>query len=187
MRSLAWVAAALVLLGAVPARKEAPAPIRVELSPVAHPEPGLEPAVRQMLLKVARDPKNWPADMKGEGRLEILLRLPIGVDLDQANRGGWTPVKPRPEEKRDATGPWRLFQRTVPAGRVKESPDLLAREVIPLRIVEDGTNWVITARVRLIQGGTTIQAFGAIFASRQRGAAELHALPKGSLSPIFRA
>ena len=64
-------------------------PIRVRFVPVKESESPLPASLNPILLKVERDTKNWPPDAKAEGRVEILLRLPIGVKLEGED---WTPA-----------------------------------------------------------------------------------------------
>jgi hypothetical protein len=133
-------------------------------------------------LVVENSLKAWPASPQGvepqlwtENRLEILLRCPVGVRLETR---GWRPVEPSPEEKSDPSGPWTLFESEQPVDVPVESSTVLARVPISLAVVEEGTNWVISTRVRLIRGNEMWQTFGVLFATVEKEAAKFTPTPR---------
>ena len=135
-----------------------------------------------VILVVDNNPKAWPASPQGvesqpsiENRLEILLRCPVGVRLETK---GWHPVEPSPEEKSDPSGPWTLFESDQPVAVPTENSTVLAKAPISLIVVEEGTNWVISTRVRLIRGNEMWQTFGVLFATVQGTVAEFHTIPR---------
>ncbi len=152
-------------------------PIRLSFETPSPPQ--LKESVLVTLV-VQADPKRWPAHVSGpagKGRLEALLRLPVGVLLEGP---GWR-VYPSPEnEKGDPSGPWSLFIQeelfAIPA-RVTEN-QVLARVPVFLAVVEEGANWVITARVRLSRGTETWETFGTLLATVQGDVAEFHTVPR---------
>ena len=123
-------------------------------------------------LVVETNPKIWPQGIGEDCQLEFLLRLPPGVKLESE---GWKPAELPPQEKNDPSGPWSLFERKqpvkIPAGT---PPSVLAMETINLAVVESGTNWVITARARLVSGAQSWQAFGLVFATLDGDTAKFH-------------
>ncbi len=127
-------------------------------------------------LAVESVPEGWPVQVGEGARLELLLRLPIGVKLQSEN---WTPVEMSKEEKNDPTGPWSLYEKKIPLKITPGvPPEFLLKETMQLAVVEEGTNWIITTRVRLVQGSDTWQVFGALFATLQGNSGEFHTVPK---------
>jgi len=129
-----------------------------------------------------------PIRLEEESRVEVLLRLPIGVQLVGE---GWKSVELPPEEKDDPSGPWVLFelenQLLIPP-LDRTNPDSgatsfvkLASVPLKLAVVEEGMNWVVNTRVRLIQRGEAWQTFGTVFVTFQEGVAEFTAVPRRSL------
>ena len=55
---------------------------------------------------------------------------------------------------------------------------MLARVPVTLTVVKEGQNWVITSRLRLIQGEQAWQTFGVVFATLQEKVAEFSATPR---------
>ena len=159
-------------------REQAPpevsSPIRVEFAAVPKPEPPLPEGVHALKLLVFGDPKNWPAGVAAGGEIELLLRLPVGVELVSA---GWKPAPLPQEEEKDSSGPWKLFQKSVSTQPTADGKDLLVSEVIGVKVGE-GINWILTARARMARGSQIWQAFGVIFATNQKGKAEFHSTPK---------
>ena len=170
------IAASLILgvIGSVLAREASPAPIQVRFEE-DHPGKHQAAAPVSLALIVERNPEAGPpAD--GEAQLELLLRLPGGVKLVSAE--DWKPEPLPQEEKEDSSGPWRLYKRQQP---VKVLP---AKVPLELAVVEEGVNWVITSRAKLIQGQQGWQTFGVIFATRKAGTVQFHATPhQGGDSP----
>lgn len=161
------------------APRETPPPIRISFDANIPPELNEPVAVT---LVVQRNPETLISGPV-EVQVEILLRLPVGVQL--ADPTGWQPVALSPNEQVDASGPWSLFERvesvSLPVG---EAPQVLAQVPISLKVVEQGVNWVITARARIIQQGELAgQAFGVLFATLEGEVAEFHAIPKTTVSP----
>ncbi|MBI3615692.1 MAG: hypothetical protein HY211_04145 [Candidatus Omnitrophica bacterium] len=164
-----------------PVSPERPAsPIRIKFTAVRETE---------LLLEVERDPKIWPSDTKPAGRimpagrLELLLRLPVGVKLESE---GWKRV-PLPEgEKEGSEEIWSTFEQVRPVESFPQEPSLLAKIPLQLRVVEEGTNWIITTRVRLTQDSKILTAFGTILATLQDGVVEFHTTPKHPLAGPIR-
>ncbi len=154
-----------------PPRPTAPVQVRFE-APASAPFGQGTPVV----LVVESDPKAWPESVEGEVTLELLLRLPVGVRLES---DGWAGVELPAEEKDDRSGPWSLFERKIsvriPAGEI---PLVVAREAISLAVIEQGTNWIMTVRARLVSGSEAWQSFGVLFATVQAGQAEFHTVPR---------
>ena len=152
----------------------AAAPLKVEFKSKTPPELG-KPA--PVMLVVESDREAWPAEAAGEGRLELLLRLPPGVKMAS---DGWSPTAPSTEEKKDGSGPWSLYEKqlplNIPAGA---PPEVLAEEEVRLTVAEEGVNWIITARARVVRGTSAWQAFGVLFATLQGDSGEFHQIPKG--------
>ena len=129
-------------------------------------------------LVIEKNPNNWPADVGSNPTLNILLRLPPGVKLSGE---GWTPTPLPPEEKKDQTGPWSLYAREETLTLVSDSSSLvLVRIPASFTLVEEGVNWIITARARLSQGKQVWQSFGVIFATLSQGEAAFHSIPKAN-------
>ncbi len=127
-------------------------------------------------LSVESVPEGWPAQIGEGAQLELLLRLPIGVKLQSEN---WTAVEMSAEEKKDPTGPWSLYEKKISLKITPGvPPESLLKETLQLAVVEEGTNWIITTRVRLVQGSDTWQAFGALFATLQGNSGQFHTVPK---------
>ena len=150
-------------------------PFRVQFVPGGRGPLG-EPILVDLVLEA--EPEHGSAQLSGEGRLELLLRLPSGVALRSE---GWKPVELPPEKAKDPTGKWSLFEQkkpiSIPSGISKE----LARESVKLAVVEKGINWIITARARIVQGSKIWQTFGVVFATVQKdGQVEFHAAPRMS-------
>jgi len=161
-------------VGAPP--KIAPAPIQIRFDAPIPPEKDKAVPVTMAVESV---PGGWPAEIGEGARLELLLRLPVGVKLKS---GGWAPVELAEEEKQDASGPWSLYEKRVPL-QIKPGvpPGILLKETVALAVVEEGTNWIITARARLVQGASAWQTFGVLFATLQGTRGEFHASPKGPM------
>lgn len=125
-----------------------------------------------MLVKILVEAE--PTEEPGRPALDLLLRLPAGVQLKSE---GWEPVALPAEEQKDPTGPWSLFQKKI-------SPDetpgpLKVEEAVSLAVVEPGTNWIVTVRARLTQGAKSWQTFGVIFASTDKTGVGFHTAPRG--------
>ncbi len=159
--------------GSSAAQREVP-PIRVRFEALNPPK--LNEAVPVRLI-VERDPKGEPVRIGTTDRLELLLRLPVGVKLESP---GWRPAKPSAQEKNDPSGPWFVFERAEPLTGSTGSSPVLAEFPISLKVVEQGLNWVITTRVRLVQGEKAWQTFGVLFATLHNGVAEFHTTPKST-------
>ena len=131
----------------------------------------------RVTLIVESNPKGWPAEVGEGARLDLLLRLPVGVKL--ASGEGWSPAQLPPEEKEDASGPWSVYEKQVPL-QIKQGvpPERLAAEAVQLAVTEEGVNWIISARARLTQGSQTWQAFGVVFATLQGSDGQFHEIPK---------
>jgi hypothetical protein len=128
-------------------------------------------------LLVESSPKGWPAEVGPGARLELLLRLPVGVKL--ASEEGWSPAQLPPEGEGDASGPWSVYEKQVPLEIVQGvPPEWLAQEKVELTVAEEGVNWIISARARLTQGSQSWQAFGVLFATLQGSEGEFHEIPK---------
>ena len=155
------------------AQEKTPSAIQIHFEA---PVPSAPDPAAPLTLVIERDPKNLPE--KGD-RLDILLRLPVGVKFLSE---GWKSAELPPEEKEDSGGIWSLFERDVPLFGPSDEPLFRAGSAlkvpISLTVAEEGANWVITARGRLIQGSGTHQAFGVIFATRQGEKTEFHAGPR---------
>ncbi|MDO8730284.1 MAG: hypothetical protein Q7J69_03750 [Candidatus Omnitrophota bacterium] len=128
-------------------------------------------------LLVESNPKGWPAEVGPGARLDLLLRLPVGVKL--ASEEGWSPAQLPPEERDDVTGPWSLYEKQVPL-QIKQGipPERLAAEKVELKVAEEGVNWIISARARLVQDSQTWAAFGVLFATLQGNEGQFHEIPK---------
>ncbi len=128
-------------------------------------------------LLVESSPKGWPAEVGPGARLDLLLRLPVGVKL--ASEEGWSPAPLPPEEKEDASGPWSVYEKQVPLQITQGiPPEFLAQEKVGLIVTEEGVNWIISARARLTQDSKTWQAFGVLFATLQGNEGQFHEIPK---------
>ncbi len=151
-------------------------PFRVSF--LAEAPPQLDKPV-PVTLVVQTHTQAWPASAVGELRVELRLRLPAGVRLESAD---WTRVELSAEERNDPSGPWSLFERTVPVRVIssKTLPSELLRETVPLKVVEEGTNWVMTIRARLVKGTEAWETFGVLFATLEGEAAEFHTIPRGT-------
>ena len=151
-----------------------PAPVKVRFEAAAAPKLN-EPA--PVTLLVESNAKGWPAEVGEEARLDLLLRLPVGVKL--ASEQGWSVAQLPPEEKEDASGPWSVYEKQIPL-KITQGvpPEFLAREKVDLTVTEEGVNWIISARARLTQGSQTWQAFGVIFATLQGSDGQFHEIPK---------
>ncbi len=151
--------------------ESAPLQVRFEASAKAQLN---QPAV--VTLIVEKGP-GWSAQADRSGELELLLRLPVGIKL--ASEEGWTAAQPSSEEKEDPTGPWSAYERnfllSADAGSL---PDPLAKVEVPLIVVEEGINWIISSRARWTAGAEAWQAFGVLFATVQGTDAEFHQAPK---------
>lgn len=153
-----------------------PTPLTVRFSASSELAPADEPM--PVLLTVRSNPNAWPLEPGVDARLELLLRLPVGVRLADAQ--GWEEI-PLPEsEREDPSGPWVLYERrfSVPGGSDGAPPEVLASARIPLTVVEEGTNWVISCRARLVQGDQGWQTFAPLFATRRGTRVEFHGAPK---------
>ncbi len=151
-----------------------PAPMKIRFD--APTAPQLNQPV-PVTLRVEPSPKGWPAEVGPGARLDLLLRLPVGVSM--ASEGGWSPAQMPPEEKEDASGPWSVYEKQVPL-QIKQGvpPELLADEKVELIVVEEGVNWIISARARLTQDSQSWQAFGVLFATLQGNEGQFHEIPK---------
>lgn len=148
-------------------RKEATA-LQVQFGIPASPQAG---SPSEVTLVVLWNPRAKIRAGSPAGDLEVLLRLPAGVRLASE---GWEPVDLPQREKQDTSGPWSLYQRVESLSVILSNPTkVLARIPISLLVVEEGVNWVITARTRL--GKYT--AFGVVFATRQGEKVEFHTTP----------
>ena len=154
--------------------KQDPAPLKIRFEAPVPPQMGK--AVPVTLL-VESNPKGWPAEVGPGARLDLLLRLPVGVKL--ASGEGWSPAQLPPEEKDDVTGPWSLYEKQIPL-EIKQGvpPERLAAEKVELIVAEEGVNWIISARARLVQDSQTWQAFGVLFATLQGNEGKFHEIPK---------
>jgi|GEM_PF-2068428 len=151
-----------------------PAPIKIRFD--APDAPRLNQPVSVMLL-VESSPKGWPAEVGSGARLDLLLRLPVGVEL--ASEEGWSSAQLPPEEKEDASGPWSVYEKQVPLQITQGvPPEFLAQEKVGLIVTEEGVNWIISARARLTQDSQTWQAFGVLFATLQGNEGQFHEIPK---------
>jgi len=122
-------------------------------------------------VRVERNPNKPQISLNSQAHMEVLLRVPSGVRLMSE---GWKPV-PLPEaEKKEERGVWSLFEKAAPVTADKSVGHL----PLALSVVEEGVNWVITARVRIIQGKETWQTFGVLFATARKGIVEFHGKPK---------
>lgn len=152
--------------------KEAPSPIQVRFETVNASQP-IEGAFVHLI--VERKPELLSLKTPAERSLELFLRLPQGVRLLSTD---WKPIPQSPQEKKDPTGTWSLYEKAEKISLQESDPLLLARVPLSLSVIEDGTNWVITARARLIEPGKSWTAFGVLFASRQKGQAKFHMTPQ---------
>ena len=162
---------------AVPEETQTPeavkVPIEVRFEAKVPPELGKPVPIALIVDSV---PEAWPAGIGEGSRIELLLRLPVGVQLKSE---GWTSAPLPDTEKEDASGPWSLFEKKVPLQiQGTDRPETLLKENVELAVTEEGTNWIITARARLVQGQEAWQTFGVLFATLQGGQAEFHHIPK---------
>jgi len=128
-------------------------------------------------LAIRSHPSDWPEEAYGEMEWQFLLRLPVGVKLESPD---WA-VHPIPkEEENDPTGPWFLFERTLPTHIERGSlPEALVRQTLMLKVVEPGTNWIVSIRARLVKDKQAWQTFGIIFATLdETGRATFHEMPR---------
>lgn len=165
-----------------PQRPKEISPIRISFET---PNPPRLNQSAEVILRIDSNPGVPFSSPEPLDRLEILIRLPAGIKLVNE---GWRPVQPPPEEETDPSGPWSLFERSEPFLKVLppsgEKPESLTRVPISLTVTEEGINWVITARARIIQQGELAgQAFGILFATLEGEVAEFHTTPKATLSP----
>ena len=138
--------------------EQAPAPLKVRFEAQVPPQKG-KPAPVTVL--VESNPKGWPAEVGPGARLDLLLRLPVGVKL--ASEEGWSPAQLPPEERDDVTGPWSLYEKQVPLQiKLGIPPERLAAEKVELTVEEEGVNWIISVRARLTQDSQAWQAFGTV-------------------------
>ena len=156
-----------------PNPEEPGTPVPFQISFLTSNPPGPEPPV----LIVQTKAQVWPAAATGELQVELLLRLPEGLLLESRD---WTQVEQPPEQSDQASGPWTLFQRTIPVrvSSAKELPSELLRETVPLRVVKEGSNWVITVRARVVKGSESWENFGVLFATLEGDAARFHEIPQ---------
>lgn len=154
------------------AEEEPASPIQVRFEMML---PKLPPEASFIHLVVERKPELLSVQTTQERKLELFLRLPRGIRLESP---GWKTVTASPKEKKDPTGTWTLYERSEPIPPSESEPLLLARVPITLAVIEEGTNWVITTRARLIEPGKAWTAFGALFATRQGSQVQFHATPK---------
>ena len=154
----------------------APAPIRVRFDAPTPPEKDKPVPVTLIAEGV---PEGWPAEVGEGARLELLLRLPAGVKLKSE---GWAPAELPKEDREDASGPWSLYEKKIPL-QLKSGvpPETLLKETVRLAVVEEGTNWIITTRVRLVQGTNRWQAFGVLFATLQGNQRQFHTVPQAPI------
>ena len=179
--------AALVILttlgGASFAKEEGPPALAAQDSPFRAifntPTPPRINEPVDVILELRRVPGTPPLPVLEGAELEILLRLPIGVKLSSA---GWIPVELSPKEKaEDPPGLWSLYGWKRPLA--KPEGELLDRMPIKLTVVEEGVNWIITARVRVIQGQEAWQTFAATFATLEYGTAKFSPVPLTAIAP----
>ncbi len=157
-------------------QKEAPpSPIRVRFETEAVPK--LHQAV-PVTMVVERNPKGPPLKIEAGSRLELVLRVPEGVRLSGE---GWVPVDLPPEEEEDPTGPWFLFEWRDPIEWKEpvqaEGAFVLTQVPALLEMMEEGSNWLIVGRARLIQGSTSWKASGVILATLEGTQAKFHSEP----------
>ncbi|MBI3323347.1 MAG: hypothetical protein HYZ95_02660 [Candidatus Omnitrophica bacterium] len=158
--------------GAAAEETEAPAPIRARFE---LPEQGAAMGEAMELTLVAEPNPEAGADLAGQaGSVDLLLRLPNGIRLDSE---GWELAEIPAEERGDETGPWRLYERSVPAAPSTVKRELL-REPVLLAVTEEGLNWVVTARVRVAAGARQWQALTTVFATTEGDRAEFHEAPR---------
>lgn len=152
--------------------KEPGPPFRIYFDAAVPPE--LQKPVPVGLM-VVPSPESWPAWVEGDCTLEMLLRLPLGVNLESAD---WKPKEIPEEEKDDPTGPWKLYEKSVQVQlKAGTPPEKLHTEALQLAVVEEGINWIITTRVRLMKGKEGWQTFGTLFATLYGEMAEFHIVP----------
>lgn len=171
-----WVAAQPQAAEKTPAVSAAFLGVRFEAP--QEPQPVGEPV--ELALAVSGDRAAWPAGLQGSAQVEFLLRMPAaGVELVSE---GWEPFE---EEEEDPTGPWSVFTRVVPVSIPAGGPAQgLVREPIRLAVIEEGENWIITTRARVLQGDQTWQAFGVVFATRKLGQVRFHPQPEVERPPL---
>ena len=163
------------LLGASAAGAEqadaSPLRVRVDL-----PEgPASIGEAQRVTLIVEEDPEIAAAPAGEIRRVDLLLRLPPGVELRSE---GWRAAELPPEERDDGSGPWKLFEREAPASLSAVRQELL-REPVELAVTQEGLNWVVTVRVRWAQGDARQrQGFATILATTGDGQAEFHTDPR---------
>ena len=192
MRTDRWIAGGLFLamvhLTVAPAvfsAEETPTspesfPIQLEFE--ATDPPRLNQPVTLTLL-VKAQPEGWQPAMSGEGRIDLLLRLPIGVRLEGEE---WKPVDVPESEKEDPSGPWTLYGWTQPVSvpQSVSEPQVLARVPMTLTVVQEGMNWVIAARATVeFPGQPPVPGNGVLFATVKEDVAEFHTAPKAFLHP----
>ena len=172
--------------GSAPRQEEAapqgsernPAPLEVRFDAPVPPQMGQAVPVT---LRVEGNMESWPAEAGPDARLDLLLRLPVSVKL--ASEQGWSPAQLPPDETDNVSGPWSVYKKQIPL-RIERGapPGLLAAEKLELILTEEGINWIISARVLLIQGSqgpaNAWQAFGVLFATLQENKGEFHESPK---------
>ncbi|MBI1953759.1 MAG: hypothetical protein HYS41_06530 [Candidatus Omnitrophica bacterium] len=176
----AWILLA-ALAGTCFAKKEAPPAPAAQDSPIqalfnTPAPPRLDEPV-EVILEVRGRPGTPLPPIREGAKLEILLRLPVGVKLSSA---GWVPVEPSAQEKKEnPSGIWSLYGWKRPLA--KPEGELLDRMPIRLTVAEEGMNWIITARVRVIQGQEAWQTFAATFATLKYGTAKFSPVPLTAL------
>ena len=157
---------------------EAPIKARFETS-----EPPRLAAAVPVTLVVEADPKGKLPPGGTEARLELQVRVPIGLRLSGE---GWGSVELPEEEKSDPSGPWSLYEWVNPTLAVPSSPGdgrtaeglILARVPLSLTVVEEGSNWVMTCRARLIRGEKVWETYGILFATVSGETAKFHTTPE---------
>jgi len=127
-------------------------------------------------LLIQGNPDVWPKVPQTSQRLlNLLLRLPPGVRLQSDD---WIRKDLPPREKEDPSGPWSLYSWEMPLGQTLRGESVLARVPLPLEIVEEGTNWIITARAQVVGGEPLLTTFGTLFATRRGEQAQFHPNPQ---------
>ena len=174
-----WSAAfllAAVLVGAGPAcAKEPdaapPAPVRVRFELPR----GKQDAKQKVPVTIVVEPSAAAQGASGDWQMELLLRLPPGVEMASP---GWTEKKLSRDERKDPSGSWTVLEKKA---RVPPAPDpsgALVREPLFLSVTREGTNWVLSVRVKGAAPAGPWQTFGAAFASRQGESVEFHDTPQ---------
>ncbi|MCM8794438.1 MAG: hypothetical protein NC819_01355 [Candidatus Omnitrophica bacterium] len=151
------------LLAASAATAEETGSFRVKFEP--KDPPGIDkPAV--VFLVLEKKGEVAPSD-----QMEVVLQLPPGV---QAPGEGWIAREiPFDEE---TGGVWTVFEWSGQIRWVEEPAGQRTWAVrIPavLKVLEEGTNWVITARARFPEDPNAKMATGVLFATVQPGAESL--------------